>query len=70
MGIVPTTMMEPIKNSQHDQEKNWNSRINWNGKLWIGKIVLLGIIEKYITNDPDKKNQKYGSSLRQLFFYF
>jgi hypothetical protein len=31
-GTVPTTMMEPIKNSQHDQEKNWNSRIDWNGK--------------------------------------
>jgi hypothetical protein len=68
MGIVPITWLEPVKILYCDQEKNWNFRIDWNGKLWIGKIVLRGIIEKYIINDHDKKNQEYGSCLRQLYF--
>ena len=57
---------KPNKNLQHDQEKNWNSRIDWYEKLGIDKIVLQDIDEICISVDPDKKNQEYGIGLRQV----
>ena len=54
-GIIPITLLKPNKNLQHDQEKNSNSRIDWNEKLGILKIVLQDIDEICISVDPDKK---------------